>query len=154
MDSLEIVSSNEWQDCYRIVGGYLFIVNKFVRAEYMGTTYKIPRNYYKKVGSNVKGKLWILTRPVKRYGGYSENGLLEPYEENGEFPVGTVFYNEEPVEITENIYRFEFIVKAAWNNMCGSFRYLENIANKTKQIVDIYTEKYQEQIEKMNKSDF
>ena len=80
----------------------MFIVNKFVKMDDRGSTYMIPRNYYKKVDRKAKGKLWVLTRPVKRYGGYSEDGLLEYDEENGEFPIGTVFYNGYPVEKTDN----------------------------------------------------
>lgn len=76
MDELQIIASNDWQDCYRIMDGYLFIVNKFVEIDDMGTTYTIPENYYKKVDQKAKGKLWILTRPVKRYGGYKDCELL------------------------------------------------------------------------------
>ena len=49
MDELQMISSNDWQDCYRIMDGYLFVVNKFVEVDDMGTTYTIPKNYYRKV---------------------------------------------------------------------------------------------------------
>lgn len=72
--------------------------------------------------------MWILTRPVKRYGGYSDDGLLEPYEENGEFPIGTVFYNEKPVEKINNPYWYDCFVRVAWNNLHW------NVFNKLKKV--------------------
>ena len=82
MDELQMIFSSDWQDCYRIMDGYLFVVNKFVEVDDMRTTYTIPKNYYRRVDQKAKGKLWILTRPVKRYGGYKNYELLEPNEEN------------------------------------------------------------------------
>ena len=28
MDELQMISSNDWQDCYRIMDGYLFVVTQ------------------------------------------------------------------------------------------------------------------------------
>lgn len=30
VNELEMILLNEWQDCYKIMDGYLFIVNKFI----------------------------------------------------------------------------------------------------------------------------
>lgn len=135
-----MVSSNEWQDCYRILEGYLFVVNKFVKIDDRGTNYTIPRNYYKKIDPNAKGKLWILTRPVKCYGGYSEDGLLEYNEENGEFPVGTIFYNEVPVEKTDNPYCYDCFVRAAWNCSHGNLYDWQMISEAIEKITKKYLE--------------
>ncbi len=135
---MEIISSNEWQDCYRIVEGYLFIVNKFREKEMCGATYKIPRNYYKKVSPNSKGRLWILTRPVKYYGGYNHEGKLKWNEENGEFPVGSVFFEERPVEKIDNPYFFNCYPRAAYNNLCGSIKYWDNNAKEIQKIMNLY----------------
>ncbi len=140
MNELQIISSNEWQDCYRIMDGYLFVVNKFVEADDKGTTYVIPKNYYKRVDQKAKGKLWILTRPVKRYGGYSDDGLLEPDEENGEFPIGTVFYNEKPVEKTDSPYWYDCFVRASWDNLHWNVKGWEIISEKIQKIIKLYLE--------------
>ena len=128
---MEIISSNEWQDCYRIMDGYLFVVNKFREKEMYGVTYKIPPNYYKKLGPNVKGKLWILTRPVKYYDG-------DDHEENAEFPVGSVFYEERPVEKIDNPYFFACFPRTAYNNLCGNIKYWDNIAREIQNITSLY----------------
>ena len=140
MDELRMISSNDWQDCYRIMDGYLFVVNKFVEVDGMGTTYTIPQNYYKKVACKAKGKLWILTRPVKRYGGYSDDGLLEPDEENGEFPIGTVFYNEKPVKKTDDVYSYDCFVRASWNCLHGNLKDWKIISEVIKKIIQKYLE--------------
>lgn len=150
MDEIEIISSSEWQDCYRIMDGYLFVVNKFVKIDDKGTTYTIPKNYYKKVDHKAKGKLWILTRPVKRYGGYSDEGLLEPNEENGEFPVGTVFYNEIPVKKTDNPYWYDCFVRASWNCLHGNLKDWEIISEELQKITKLYME--EEKNDKKEKS--
>ena len=49
MTELQMISSSDWQDYYRIMDGYLFVVNKFVEVDDMKTTYTIPKNYYRKV---------------------------------------------------------------------------------------------------------
>lgn len=135
---MEIVSSNDWQDCYRIVDGYLFVVNKFREKEMYGITYKIPRNYYKKVSPNANGRLWILTRPVKYYGGYNHEGMLERDEENAEFPVGSVFYEERPVEKIDNPYFFKCFSRISYNNLYGSIKYWDNIAKEIQKIMSLY----------------
>lgn len=137
---LEMILANEWQDCYKIMDGYLFVVNKFVEIDDRGTTYTIPKNYYKKVDQKAKGKLWILTRPVKRYGGYSDDGLLEPYEENGEFPIGTVFYNEKPVEKINNPFWYDCFVRVAWNNLHWNVKSWKIISEKIQKITKGYLE--------------
>lgn len=138
MNELEIVSSNDWQDCYRIMDGYLFVVNKFVEIDDKGSTYTIPKNYYKKAEQKTKGKLWILTRPVKRYGGYSDDGLLEINEENGEFPIGTVFYNEKPVKKTNDPYWYKCFVRASWNCLHGDLKDWEIISDSIQKITKKY----------------
>lgn len=116
----------------------MFVVNKFVKMDDMGTTYTVPRNYYKKVDCNAKGKLWILTRPVKRYGGYSVDGLLELDEENGEFPIGTVFYNEVPVKKTNNLCYFDCFVRASWNDLHRNIESWKIISEEIKKITNLY----------------
>ncbi len=138
MDEIEMVSSNDWQDCYKIMDGYLFVINKFVEIDDRGLTYRIPKNYYKKVDRKSKGKLWILTRPVKRYGGYSDDGLLEFNEENGEFPIGTVFYNEKPVKKTDDPYLYDCFVRASWNCLHGDLKDWEIIFDTIQKITKKY----------------
>ncbi len=138
MDALQIISSNEWQDCYKIMDGYLFVVNKFVEADDKGTTYTIPKNYYKRVDQKAKGKLWILTRPVKCYGGYSDDGLLQPDEENGKFPIDTVFYNEKPVEKINNPYWYDCFIRASWNRLHSDLEDWKIIS----EVIQKITEKY------------
>ncbi|WP_143318734.1 hypothetical protein [Clostridium sp. HBUAS56010] len=135
---MDVVYANEWQDCYRIIDGYLFIVNKFIEMDDLGSTYIIPKNYYKKVAKGIKGNLWILTRPVKRYGGRSQEGLLEQDEENGEFPIGTVFYNETPVRKTDNPYQYDCFGRASWNCLHGDLEYWKIISEEIKKVVDLY----------------
>lgn len=134
------MSSSDWQDCYRIMDGYLFVVNKFVEVDDMGTTYTIPKNYYRRIDQKAKGKLWILTRPVKRYGGYKNYELLEPNEENGEFPVGTVFYNEKPVRKTDNPHAYDCFVKASWNCLHNYLEDWEMISEQIQKIAKKYLE--------------
>ena len=133
-----VVSANEWQDCYRIIDGYLFIVNKFIEVDDLGSTYIIPKNHYKKVAKGIKGNLWILTRPVKRYGGRSQEGLLEQDEENGEFPIGTVFYNEIPVRKTDNPYQYDCFARASYNCLHGDLEYWKIITEEIEKIVNLY----------------
>lgn len=140
MDELQMISSNDWQDCYRIMDGYLFVVNKFVEIDDMGTTYTILKNYYRRVDQKAKCKLWILTRSVKRYGGYSDDGLLEFNEENGEFPIGTVFYNEKPVRKTDNPHAYDCFVKASWNCLHNDLEDWKIISEQMQKITKIYLE--------------
>lgn len=142
MRELELISSNEWQDRYRIMEGYLFVVNKFRELETMGETYTIPKNYYKRIDPKIKGKLWILTRPVKRYGGYSYNneGLLEPDDENGEFPIGTVFYNDKPVENVTDPKLYDCFVRASYDNLHNGLYRWGTIAKEIKKITEKYLE--------------
>lgn len=135
---MDIISANEWQDCYRIIEGYLFIVNKFIRVDDLDSTYIIPKNYYKKLGKGIKGNLWILTKPVKRYGGRSREGLLEQDEENGEFPIGTVFYNEMPVRKTDNPYQYDCFARASYNCLHGDLEYWKIISEEIEKIVNLY----------------
>lgn len=137
-EEMEVVATNEWQDVYRITDGYLFIVNKFREKEMYGATYKIPRNYYKKVSPNVSGRLWILTRPVEYYGGYGDDGELEWNEKNGEFPVGSVFYEERPIQKIDNPYFFNCFPRAAYNNLHGSIKYWDSIAREIQRIMSLY----------------
>ena len=146
MTKLQMISSNDWQDCYRIMDGYLFVVNKFVEIDDMGTTYTIPKNYYQKVDQKAKGKLWILTRPVKRYGGYKDCELLEPNEENGEFPIGTVFYNEKPVKKIDSPYWYDCFVRAAWDNLHWNVKSWEIISGKIHEITKRYLEEKRENV--------
>jgi hypothetical protein len=140
MDELQMISSSDWQDCYRIMDGYLFVVNKFVEVDDMRTTYTIPKNYYRRVDQKAKGKLWILTRPIKRYGGYKNYELLEPNEENGEFPVGTVFYNEKPVRKTDDPHAYDCFVKASWNCLHNYLEDWEMISEQIQKIIKKYLE--------------
>ena len=140
MDELQMISSSDWQDCYRIMDGYLFVVNKFVEVDDMRTTYTIPKNYYKRVEQKAKGKLWILTRPVKRYGGYKDCELLEPNEENGEFPIGTVFYNEKPVRKTDDPHAYDYFVKASWNCLHNGLEDWRIISEQIQKITKKYLE--------------
>lgn len=57
MNELQMILSSDWQNCYRIMDGYLFVVNKFVEVDDMRTTYTIPKNYYRRVDQKVKGEL-------------------------------------------------------------------------------------------------
>lgn len=140
MDELQMISSSDWQDCYRIMDGYLFVVNKFVEVDDMRTTYTIPKNYYRRVDQKAKGKLWILTRPIKRYGGYKNYELLEPNEENGEFPVGTVFYNEKPVRKTDDPRAYDCFVKASWNCLHNDLKDWKMISEQIQKIIKKYLE--------------
>lgn len=140
MDELQMISSSDWQDCYRIMDGYLFVVNKFVEVDDMRTTYTIPKNYYKRVEQKAKGKLWIPTRPVKRYGGYKDCELLEPNEENGEFPIGTVFYNEKPVRKTDDPHAYDCFVKASWNCLHNDLVDWKIISEQIQKITERYLE--------------
>lgn len=42
MEELQMIASSDWQDCYRIMNEYLFVVNKFVEVDDMKTAYTIP----------------------------------------------------------------------------------------------------------------
>ena len=138
MDGMQMISSNDWQDIYRIKDVYLFVVNKFVEANDMGTIYTVPKNYYKRVDQKAKGKLWILTRPVKRYGGYKNYELLEYNEENGEFPVGTVFYNGKPVQKTDYPCRYDCFIRAAWDCLHNGLEDWKIISEQVQKITKKY----------------
>ena len=140
MIEIEVVSTNEYQDVYRVIPGYLFIVNKFITDKRFldGRHYEIPRNYYKKLSGKVKEDLCILTRSVKCFGGYCDDGELEYDDPNGEFPIGTVFYKGVPVVKTDNPHLYYCHTRVAWENSNGNIYYWEGIVSEINKIVNSY----------------
>lgn len=140
---LDVVSTNEYQDCIRITEGFLLIINKFYRDEVKNYDkhYEIPRNYYKKLNKGVKDDLWILTKPVKYwYWGLDENGDDANLE--GIFPIGTVFYEGKPVYKSDNPDNWNCYTRTAWGMNHGNLDYWIEVSEDIKKILERYKEVY------------
>lgn len=143
---IELISTNEYQDCFRIQNGFLFVVNKFVIDDVgnMGRRYKIPKNYYRKINKGVKDDLWSLVKPVKYwYWGIDENGKDSELE--NEFPIGTVFYNQKPVIKMDDPKWWDCYTRVAWDYNHGGCEYWLRITKIINGIMQRYKDRYENQ---------
>lgn len=138
----ELISTNEYQDCYRITDGFLFVVNKFIidNMDVLEKRYEIPKNYYRKMNKGVKDDLWILIKPVKYwYLEIDENGNDSELE--SEFPIGTVFYNNKPVIKMSNPDWWDCSIRAVWGYNHGGCGYWLQISEEINKIMKMYVDR-------------
>ena len=89
--------------------------------------------------------MWILTRPVKYwYTGVDEND--NDVEKTGEFPIGTVFYNQKLIIKMDNPDTWDCYTRIAWGGNHAGASYWIYVSDVISKIMKRYKEQYSDKV--------
>lgn len=115
---MEVLAQTEYQDIYRITDGVLLVVNKFHAVSYNNKYPFLYRAKCKRYNKGCQNNLKVLKENY--YDDYNKIDI----------PIGTVFYNNQPVELVEKCnweYQIKTTSDAFSDNYSGIMQLINNI---------------------------
>lgn len=124
---MEVLANTEYQDVYRIVDGVLLIVNKFKRIIYDKDKYFRVSFSKAKFKSYNKGcQKWLKVLKEDYHDEYS----------NISVPIGTVLYQDYPVELTIKPENYIYEIKTTGNAFGGDYNEVMDMIKNIRAIMD------------------
>ncbi len=124
---MEVLANTEYQDVYRIVDGVLLIVNKFKRIIYDKDKYFRVSFSEAKFKSYNKGcQKWLKVLKEDYHDEYS----------NISVPIGTVLYQDYPVELTIKPENYIYEIKTTGNAFGGDYNEVMDMINDIREVMD------------------
>lgn len=124
---MEVLANTEYQDVYRIVDGVLLIVNKFKRIIYDKDKYFRVSFSEAKFKSYNKGcQKWLKVLKEDYHDEYS----------NISVPIGTVLYQDYPVELTIKPENYIYEIKTTGNAFGGDYNEVMDMIKNIRAIMD------------------
>lgn len=127
---MEVLANTEYQDIYRIVGGVLLIVNKFLYKDYSKKTKRIVKvnNTGKDICKTYNKGCQSCLKELKR-------DYLATYA-TVTIPKGTVLYHGYPVEPTIKPENYIYEIKTTGDAFGGDYSKVMDMINNIREVMD------------------
>lgn len=116
---MEIIVKTEYQEVYRVTGGVLLVINKFVKM--------YPNEYVHSSNWGTEKK----NGKRKTYNKNTKDLYIQQFNEiswsGKEIPKGTILYFSEPVIASDNKYDWNYKVKTSGDSFSGDIDLIEDL---------------------------
>ena len=127
---MDVLANTEYQDIYRIVGGVLLIVNKFLYKDYSKKTKRIV-----KVNNTGKDNCKIYNKGCQSCLKELKRDYLDTYA-TVTIPKGTVLYHGYPVEPTTKSENYIYQIKTTGDAFGGNYSEVMDMINNIREVMD------------------